>query len=158
TELGVEVRLVVHPIFTVERDHAGALIGFRGDAPAVGAARRESFIHIHVERIEDELRRNQVIRALELVLADVRGVGQDWRAMLTRVGELSADIRTHPPHLTVDEVAEAVQFLEWLVANNFTFLGLREYAFPGAAGEIEPKYETGLGILRGRDVRVLRRG
>ena len=30
TELGVEVRLVVHPIFTVERDHAGALIGFRG--------------------------------------------------------------------------------------------------------------------------------
>jgi glutamate dehydrogenase len=158
TEVGVEVRLVVHPIFTVERDNAGALIGFRGDAPAVGAAQRESFIHIHVERIEDELRRAQVVRALELVLADVRVVVQDWRPMLTRVGELIADIRNHPPHLTVDEVAEAVQFLEWLVANNFTFLGIREYAFPGGEGEIEPKFETGLGILRAREVRVLRRG
>jgi glutamate dehydrogenase len=158
SELGIEVRLVVHPIFTIERDNSGTLIGFRGEAPAVGTARRESFIHIHVERIEDELRRTQTVRALELVLVDVRVVVQDWRAMLTRVGELIADIRNNPPQLAVDEVAEAVQFLEWLLANNFTFLGVREYAFPGAEGEIEPKYETGLGILRGRDVRVLRRG
>ncbi|HEV3396346.1 MAG TPA: NAD-glutamate dehydrogenase domain-containing protein, partial [Xanthobacteraceae bacterium] len=157
-DLGIEVRLVVHPIFTIERDNSGTLIGFRGDAPAVGTARRESFIHVHVERIEDELRRTQAVRALELVLVDVRVVVQDWRAMLTRVGELIADIRNNPPQLAVDEVAEAVQFLEWLLANNFTFLGVREYAFPGAEGEIEPKYETGLGILRGRDVRVLRRG
>src|SRR6201982_1998302 len=124
TELGIEVRLVVHPIFTVERDSAGTLIGFPGHAPAVGAAQRESFIHIHVERIEDELRRTQAVRALELVLADVRVVVQDWRPMMTRGGELIADIRNHPPHLTVDEVAEAVQFLEWLAANNFTFLGV----------------------------------
>ncbi|HXW23390.1 MAG TPA: NAD-glutamate dehydrogenase, partial [Xanthobacteraceae bacterium] len=158
TELSVEIRLVVHPIFTVERDNAGSLIGFRGDAPAVGTAQRESFIHVHVERIEDDLRRTQVVRALELVLADVRVCVQDWRAMLTRVGELIAEIRNNPPHLAVDEIAEAVQFLEWLLANNFTFLGLREYSFPGVEGEIEPKYETGLGILRGREVRVLRRG
>jgi glutamate dehydrogenase len=158
TELGIEVRLVVHPIFTIERDNSGSLIGFRGDAPAVGTAQRESFIHVHVERIEDANRRAQVVRALELVLADVRVCVQDWRAMLTRVGEVIADMRNNPPHLAVDEIAEAVQFLEWLLANNFTFLGVREYAFPGAEGEIEPKYETGRGILRGRDVRVLRRG
>jgi glutamate dehydrogenase len=78
--------------------------------------------------------------------------------MLTRVGELVAEIRNNPPQLPVEEVAEAVQFLEWLLANNFTFLGVREYAFPGAEGEIEPKYETGRGILRAREVRVLRRG
>jgi glutamate dehydrogenase len=157
-ELGIEIRLVVHPIFTIERDNSGSLIGFRGEAPAVGTAQRESFIHVHVERIEDANRRAQVVRALELVLADVRVCVQDWRAMLTRVGEVVADIRNNPPHLAVDEIAEAVQFLEWLLANNFTFLGVREYAFPGVAGEIEPKYETGLGILRAREVRVLRRG
>ena len=134
TELGIEVRLVVHPIFTVERDNAGTLIGFRGDAPAVGAAQRESFIHIHVERIEDEVRRTQSAHALELVLADVRLCVQDWRPMLTRVGELVAEIRDNPPQLPVEEVAEAVQLLEWLLANNFTFLGVREYSFPGGAG------------------------
>src|SRR3989440_6048614 len=56
TAQGVDVRLVLHPIFTVERDHTGTLVGFRGDGSAVGAAQRESFIHIHVERIEDTAR------------------------------------------------------------------------------------------------------
>src|SRR2546426_4470281 len=54
TEQGIDIRLVVHPIFTVERDAIGTLVGFRGEGPAVDAALRESFIHIHVERIEDE--------------------------------------------------------------------------------------------------------
>src|SRR5437868_7553888 len=72
TQQGVDVRLVLHPIFTVERDHAGTLIGFRGDGPAVGAAQRESFIHIHVERIEDEARQTEIVQAIEAALADVR--------------------------------------------------------------------------------------
>ena len=51
--------------------------------------------------------------------------------MLARVGELIAEIKNNPPPLPVDEIAEATQFLEWLVANNFTFLGVREYAMTG---------------------------
>ena len=72
TEQGIEIRLVVHPIFTIERDNAGGLIGFRGDGPAVGTALRESFIHIHVERIEDAARKAEVVRAIEQVIGDVR--------------------------------------------------------------------------------------
>jgi glutamate dehydrogenase len=34
TEQGFGCRLVLHPILTVERDHNGALIGFRGEGPA----------------------------------------------------------------------------------------------------------------------------
>src|ERR1041385_4638690 len=81
-EQGVDVRLVLHPIFTVERDQTGTLIGFRGEGPAVGAASRESFIHIHIERIEDEARKAQILEALEAVLADVRVCVQDWRPMI----------------------------------------------------------------------------
>src|SRR2546423_15093028 len=40
TEQGIDVRLVLHPIFTVERDHTGTLIGFRGAGSAVCAAAR----------------------------------------------------------------------------------------------------------------------
>src|ERR1044071_2939532 len=68
TQQGVDVRLVLHPIFTVERDSAGTLIGFRGDGPAVGFALRESFIHVHVERIEDAARQNQIVEAIRGVL------------------------------------------------------------------------------------------
>jgi len=159
TQQNVDVRLVLHPIFTVERDQTGALIGFRGDGPAVGAAQRESFIHIHVERIEDEARQAQIIDAIGAVLTDVRVCVQDWRPMMSRVGEVIADIKNNPPPLPVEEIAEATQFLEWLVANNFTFLGVREYRLTGGSDQdYEPVFESGLGILRNPEVRVLRRG
>src|ERR1700741_5412917 len=154
---GVDVRLVLHPIFPVERDQTGALIGFRGDGPSVGAAVRESFIHIHVERIEDEARQAQIMDGNGPVLADVRVCVQDWRPMMSRVGEVIADIKNNPPPLTVEEIAEATQFLEWLVANNFTFLGIREYRLT-ADQDYEPVFESGLGILRNPELRVLRRG
>jgi glutamate dehydrogenase len=157
-EQGVDVRLVLHPIFTVERDQTGTLIGFRGEGPSVGAATRESFIHIHVERIEDEARQAAILDAIGAVLADVRVCVQDWRPMMSRVGEVIAEIKNNPPPLPVEEIAEATQFLDWLVANNFTFLGVREYALTADGQDNEPIFESGLGILRNPDVRVLRRG
>ena len=158
TEQDLDVRLVVHPVFAIERDTAGSLIGFYGEAASSAAAQRESFIHIHAERVEDEARRAALVQSIEQALADVRVSVEDWRPMLGRVREVIPDMRSNPPPLPVDEVAEAVQFLEWLTADNFTFLGVREYAFPSEGGEVEPKFETGLGILRARDVRILRRG
>src|SRR5262245_6165686 len=110
-EQGIAVRLVVHPVVTVERDAGGVLVAFRGEAPASGAATRESFIHIHTERIEDEARRAEIVRSLEQVLAEVRVCVQDWRPMLARVNEVVAELKQSPPPLPVDEVAEAVQFL-----------------------------------------------
>jgi glutamate dehydrogenase len=158
TEQGLDVRLVLHPIFTVERDHTGALIGFRGDGPAVGVATRESFIHMHVERVEDEARQTGIVKGLGAVLEDVRLCVTDWRPMLARVGELIAEIKNNPPPLPVEEIAEATQFLEWLVSNNFTFLGVREYAMTGDDRGYEVVANSGLGILRSPDMHVLRRG
>src|SRR5712692_7467168 len=114
TEQGLDVRLVVHPVFAIERDTTGSLIGFSGEGAPTGAARRESFIHIHTERVEDEARRAALVQSIEQALADVRVSVEDWRPMRARVGEVIADMRGNPPQLPVDEVAEAVQFLEWL--------------------------------------------
>jgi glutamate dehydrogenase len=133
------------------------LFAFRGEAAGEGGA-RESFIHIHIERVEDEARRQDIVKALTQVLGDVRVCVQDWRSMVARVNEVIADLKHSPPPLPVDEVAEAVQFLEWLAADNFTFLGFRHYVFPDRERNLEPQFESGLGILRSPEVRVLRRG
>jgi glutamate dehydrogenase len=141
----------------VRREVAGRLQQLMTEGPTAGAGLRESFIHVHVERVEDEIVRTETIAALEAVLADVRVSVADWRAMLGRVAELIAALRADPPPLPVDEIAEAIQFLEWLAAANFTFLGLREYSF-AKDGELQPKFDSGLGVLRGRDVRELSPG
>jgi len=155
-ERGVDVRFVVHPVFAVTRDPEGRLLDFKSK-PAFGGL-RESFIHIHVARIDDEAQRNAIVAALEQVLADIRLCVQDWRPMMGHLGEIIAGVKKKPPPLPADEVAEAVAFLEWLVANNFTFLGIRHYVFNAAEDMLEPQFETGLGLLRERDMRVLRRG
>ncbi len=134
-ERGVDVRLVVHPVFAVARDPEGRLTDFKSadlkgpapqSTPAPGVL-RESFIHIHVGRIDDDAERNAIVTALVQVLADVRLCVQDWRAMMRHLGDIIAGLKSGPLPLAADEVAEAMQFLEWLAADNFTFLGIRHY-------------------------------
>ncbi len=69
---------------------------------------------------------------------------------LARVGDVIADLKTNPPPLPAGEISEAIDFLEWLVAENFTFLGMREYRLerPDRQPEIVP--DSGLGVLRRR--------
>jgi glutamate dehydrogenase len=147
-EQNVSIRLVVHPILTVTRDASGALTALHDEHKADDSSLRESFIHIHVERVDDEIRRTEAIQDLEQSLADVRRAVVDWRPMLGRVGEVIAELKSNPPPLPADETAEAIQFLEWLIANNFTFLGIREHAFSTETGSFDALVETGLGILR----------
>jgi glutamate dehydrogenase len=152
-ERRLTVQLVAHPVFGVQRD--GAKLLALGAPDAAGSA-RESFIHIHLEPIADEAACAGVMRALGEVLGEVRLAVQDWRAMLERANSIVADLKTNPPPLPVDEIAEAIQFLQWLLADNFTFLGVRNYTFDGNA--LKPDFANALGIMRSPELRVLKRG
>ena len=152
---GLAIRLLVHPVFTVERDAAGKLVAFKGVAKGDGL--RESFIHIHIEGVAEAARRAEIARAIEEILAEVRVAVQDWRPMLDWLRAIIAELRANPPPLDAAEIAEGVQFLEWLAADNFTLLGARDYVFTGDTDVLEPMFETGLGLLRSRDVRPLMR-
>ncbi|MBI4366430.1 MAG: NAD-glutamate dehydrogenase [Deltaproteobacteria bacterium] len=149
----LDVRLVSHPVLGVRRE-GGRLAAL--DAVDAASATRESFIHIHVEPIEDEAARAALVDALKGVLGEVQLAVQDWRAMRDRVNGMVAELKSNPPPLPVDEIAEAIQFLQWLLADNFTFLGVRDYTCDGNA--LKPEFDSGLGVMRSRDMRVLKRG
>jgi glutamate dehydrogenase len=149
----LNVWLVTHPVFGVRRD-GGKLTAV--GAPDIADAKRESYIQIHVEPIEDAAACAELIAALEGVLGEVQLAVQDWRPMLDRVNGLVAELKTNPPPLPVDEIAEAIQFLQWLLADNFTFMGVRDYKVDGSG--LEPEFDSSLGIMRSRELRVLKRG
>ena len=153
---GLDIRLLVHPVFTVERDAAGTLTAFKGARERRRPARK-LHPHPHRRRCAEAARRAEIVRALEDILAEVRVAVQDWRPMLDWLRAIIAELRANPPPLDAGEIAEAVQFLEWLAADNFTLLGARDYVFTGDAEVLEPMFETGLGLLRSRDVRPLQR-
>ena len=159
-EQGIEVTLVAHPIIAVERDVQGKLLHFYGEALPEGArGERESLIHLHITRLDADADRHKLIDGLTKTLNDVRACVADWRAMRDRVEEAIETFPSNPPPLPIDEIAEANQFLQWLCADNFTFLGLREYHF-SAERDASDDITTGegLGILRDPDVKILRRG
>lgn len=159
TEFGADVRLLVHPILSVVRDADGRLLAFA--EPETPGARRESLIHVHLARLPDPAGRNELGAMLDRVLSDVRAAVTDWPAMRARLAALIEDYRLAPPPLPAEAVAEAVEFLNWLTEDNFTFLGLRDYDVAMATGDadrIALKPESGLGLLKDPNVRVLRRG
>ena len=157
-EKNLEILLVAHPIFAVTRDADGHLSHVRLPSPSDKGAARESFIHIHLGRIDDEVRRTEIIQDLERVLADVRVAVADWLAMRERIRETTDDLKGNPPPLPVGEISEAIQFLDWLAGDNFTFLGMRDYVFGDNLDAVQPVFDSSLGIMRAHDLQVLRRG
>ncbi|WP_375463791.1 NAD-glutamate dehydrogenase [uncultured Methylobacterium sp.] len=162
TEQGLTPHLVAHPILGVERDGAGNLLRVVGEttADAHGALNRESFIHIHLDRLDAGEARTRLEDGLAQVFRDVARVTDDHDAMLARLGDLAEGYGRTPPPLPETEVAEARAFLHWLRDGHFTLLGLREHALPGEAGQKTDAEAEGesLGILRDPDLAVLRRG
>jgi glutamate dehydrogenase len=154
---GLDIRLVVHPVFTLQRDPEGHLAVFGGDTPGRDGMLRESVMQIHIAQVADETRRADVVQAIEQVLSQVRLAVQDWRPMVNRVSDIIANFKANPPPIMVEEIAEAIQLLQWLIAGNFTFIGIREYTFAGKTADFEAVADSALGILRAQDLQVLRR-
>ena len=158
-EAGHEIQLMLHPVLNVARDTSGKLVTLEEKFSPTSALTRESFMHIHVTRI-DATAHGRLSEALERILSDVRIAVLDWQAMQARLKEALADYRTNPPPIPVDNLTESIAFLQWLLDNHFTFLGMREYAFEGGPedGQLKAVPRSGLGILRNEATQVLRRG
>ncbi|GAA0785157.1 NAD-glutamate dehydrogenase [Roseibium denhamense] len=157
----LEVHLVLHPIFIVERDSGGKLLSaVARKKPPKRKDRQESVIHIHVTRIESDDDRQALTNRLDRVLKNVRSVVDDFKPMQERLAEAIDTYKTTQIPGSSDELWEAIHFLEWMENDNFIFLGMREYTFDGGVeeGELSPHEGTGLGLLSDPDVRVLRRG
>ena len=69
--------------------------------------------------------------------------------MQQRLKEAVARYQTEPPPIPIEELTESIAFLQWLLDNHFTFLGMREYVFEGGAkkGELKPIADSGLGTF-----------
>ncbi|MEI9997084.1 MAG: NAD-glutamate dehydrogenase [Rhizomicrobium sp.] len=140
TASGGRLRAVFHPI--VQRDGQAA-----------------SVIVAVLEPVLSEVRQAAMLHSARATFAQVAVAVRDWRAMMERLRDSVAGLKTNPPKIGPEELAENLAFLEWLGDNHFTFLGARDYAFdPSGDGALNPAEHTGLGVLSDPDARVIRRG
>ncbi|QIG44208.1 NAD-glutamate dehydrogenase [Nocardioides anomalus] len=149
-----DVHVVIHPNFDVVRDITGVLQEVRsvpdGALEPEGEAVRESWMHVEIDRLPEGEDAASVVDDIQRVLRDVREAVEDWGKMHAQVEAVVADLRDDPPPLDPEELRQAGEFLTWLAAENFTFLGYKEYRLERDGDDefLRAVPGTGLGILR----------
>ncbi len=158
--LGLVPELVAHPIFEVRRSAEGILTALEAAEASRNGVPRESFIHLQIRKIGPLPPPGELEKAIAHVLTDVKTVVSDFGAMSERLKFAIEKFEQNPPPASAEINKESIEFLRWLMAGNFTFLGVREYGYSGnqESGQLLPKPELGLGLLRDDSVTVLRRG
>jgi glutamate dehydrogenase len=164
----VQVSWIGHPIVAVERDEAGRrvrLVATKHEVRALQSSPgvfRESMIQIAFSRAIDQSDAGVIEHKMAGVLADVATVVGDWPAMQEKLQDAVAELAAaskRAPAATAEEIPETIAFLEWLGANHFVLMGVRDYDRTGTGGEIDlvSDRRSGLGVMRDPDMRVLRR-
>ncbi len=153
----ITVHLLAHPVLAVRRDLDGDLLDFGPDTGERG--RPESMMHIEIDRQAGSGQLDDLASALARVLAEVRLAVDDWRPMRQACLDAIADLSSGRSQ----NFEEYQDFLQWLEAGHFTFLGHRRYRYvddatrPGGL-----RYEliqgSALGILRRDETRLFEAG
>ncbi|WP_169566502.1 NAD-glutamate dehydrogenase [Sneathiella limimaris] len=160
TQRGINVHLVIHPIFYSERDKAGQHIKFH-PAPKSGKQKgnAESFMHLEVDEVSDPVILKEIEDELVAVLNDVRLAVTDWKDILGQVDTIVKKLKSSPPPVEPEEIDEGRALLEWMADDHFTFLGFREYTFTSSGKRKVENWEvvegSGLGILRDSKRRIM---
>ncbi len=151
---GRAIQLVVHPQLVVRRDVAGRLLEVCDLSSAPNSendAEVESWMHIEIDRVDDEAKRDALTADLVRVLRDVREVVEDWQKMSGTALRLADTLAEEPcVDIPAQEVAEATELLRWLADDHFTFMGYRDYELRVVDGDdyLRAVPGSGLGILR----------
>lgn len=148
---GFQIHFIVHfGGMKVERDSHHNIIKILPSGSSEKNASPEAPIFIEIDRVVDEQVMAELKSDIERVLKDVDVAVADWRKMVTRVEGCLTELEDNPPSLDPSELAESRDFLRWMINNNFTFLGSREYKLIGNGTNraLQAIPGTGLGVLR----------
>ena len=153
--LGVETRLVLHPVVSVVRDSGGRLThlvpGSRADAAGETGTTAETRGRKSESVVLIELSPSAVERMAEIhaemrsTYADLNLAVADWRAMRRRCREIADILAADASSSRSEKRAEEAEFLRWLADDHFTFLG----ALTGT--ERRRSQSRALGIFRRRE-------
>ena len=165
------IHLVTHPVFVVSRDksnndltsvtkvpsHAGVASGDTSAMPNIAhllgdgdnKSFLESWIAIEIGKT-GEAEKTELKDGLVKVLANVRAAVEDWPAMREKALSRAEILATVLAGESLVDLREAEDLLHWMEADNFTFLGYREYDLHKRDGEdvLINREGSGLGVLR----------
>ncbi|WP_447528179.1 NAD-glutamate dehydrogenase [Vreelandella sp. TE19] len=144
---GLTVHAIQNAVFAVARDASDQLETLTSPREVDAPEAKESLIVIEVDRHTDRQSLSSMEEKLNNVLRDVRTAVDDFDPMCNQITSAIQELEKNcPPQVDPDDHEEAIAFLEWLLKDNFTFLGYDEYHLRD--GELQRDPESVLGVFR----------
>ncbi len=145
--------LVIHYLhnasFHLRRDAQGQLLNFytpdTPDAPDTPEADCQTLIYVEIDALSAE-EMDALSARLAHILLHVRSVVDDYKPMKARVEHFIGEFGDTAKGVEPAAAATAANFLRWLLADHFTFLGYREFDFTD--GTMRQVPNTALGFMR----------
>jgi glutamate dehydrogenase len=136
---GLRVFSAVHPIFSVRRQWERIVrIG-----PPHEEGTKESYCYFQIEPVDSKERLRRMQHEIFCVLKCVFLAVEDFQAMTTMVQEAALRLKVRAGS---GEIESAQQFIDWLVDENYVFLGIARYS-TGPNGRPQRSHDNVAGVF-----------
>ncbi|MDE1463405.1 NAD-glutamate dehydrogenase [Spartinivicinus poritis] len=145
---GTTIHYLQNTVLNSVRDESFKLI-LQSDQQ--GSTVKEAVMYLEIDRLEHQRELDELTDELNGVLSDVRLAVADHHAICDKVAVLTDQLASSHP---ADQVEEEQAFLNWLLSNNFTFLGYEEIEVKGKGKSKKPVAvaSSALGLLKSKRV------
>ena len=146
---GYLVHTMQNSVMHVERDGQGKLLRIHGRNEAGEQGHAESLMFIEIDRCANAQELRAVQEGIAGALSHVRAAVADFGPMQQRMNGLAEMLDNEgQSYFSAEERAEAVEFLRWLLADHFTFLGYERFRIHEglAHGRLGVEGEHSLGV------------
>jgi glutamate dehydrogenase len=121
SKAGLRVYSAVHPVFSVRRQWEQ--IVWLGESPEEGS--KETYCYFQIEPVDSKDRLRRIQHEIFSVLKSVFLAVEDFHPMLRFAKEIAGRFSGSPARL--EEAASAGSFIDWLIDENYIFLGIARY-------------------------------
>ncbi|MDX1677564.1 NAD-glutamate dehydrogenase [Arsukibacterium sp.] len=154
---GIAAHLLLHYPLQTQRDKAGNITDFFKLGSKASSSTQQTVFHIEIDRITDDATIQALKSELHSVMEDVSLAVNDWQPIRQKLQDVIKTFVKQSGKAAADEIKETTDFLNWLVKDNFTLLGYREYKITPVKGDykISGIDKTSLGLMRRSESRDL---
>ena len=142
--------LLLHSPLKIQRDKNAKISAVSNLKAEQESSSTKTVFFIEIDRQTDSSVIDSFKKELESVLSDVSTAVEDWQPIRKKLIAVSKELPKRNHKNNASEVAETVEFLDWLVKDNFTLMGYRQYDLSPVQGDyqLKGKIEGSLGLMK----------
>jgi len=110
----------------------------------------ETALIVEIDRITEKTLFEKVVKELQSVVSEISLTVTDWQLMQAKLCDAISTITNSTHTCSKEEYSDTVDFLNWLLSDNFTFMGYRSYDIESIEGDITltAQNNSSLGLMK----------